>query len=109
MLAPGYGQSAYCMACVRTISARSSSLSTGLLLEHRPRHFDVVAGQARRDVMRQIGARRHSLGERLADALLQILDQELEHGFGKRARVTLDQAVVLTAELGGERGARGRR
>ena len=34
--------------------------------------------------------------------LLEVLDQQLEHRFGERARVALDQVVVLAAELGGQ-------
>ena len=49
------------------------------------------------------------LGQRLAHVLLEVPDQQLEHRFGERARVALDQVVVLAAELAGERGARGRR
>ena len=101
--------SAYCMACVRTISPRSSSLSTGLHCRSAARHLEIVAGEARRHAVRQVRARCHRLGERLAHVLLEVPDQQLEHRFGERARVALDQVVVLAAELGGERGARGGR
>ena len=94
---------------------RAHDLAQIVVAEHRAalqncaRHLEIVAGKARRHAVRQVRAGRHRLGERLTHVLLEIPDQQLEHRFGQRARVALDQVVVLTAELCGERGARGGR
>ncbi len=74
----------------------------GTLLEHGPGDLDVVARQPARDPGRQVGAPGQRLGQRQADLLLEVLDQQRQHRIGERAGLPVEQAVVLSAELGGQ-------